>query len=240
MLFHSPYIKCDHPEAIKINDDCTISRIRTMKYLGLHLDPHLKWDVHGSHVVRKLTTGAGIMWKLKNVLPMSAKKKIYHSLFATHINYMVMLWGNACDTVIKPIQTVQNRMLRNMYGLDRMHNRVTMYKNIAPDNVLPIRAMNFLKTASFIFMCRNRSTHSNLIFESSKGIRTRSNLRSASARSCVGRKDILHFGVNLYNYLPLQIRKAVHVHSFKFQVKQFLSSEKFLSQCFDNGYLKLF
>jgi hypothetical protein len=240
MVFHSPFSKCIQPEAIKINEHYTILRIMTMKYLGLHLDPHLKWDVHGSHVAKKLTSGAGIMWKLKNVLPMSAKKKIYHSLFATHISYMVMLWGNACDTVIKPIQIIQNRMIRNMYGLDRMHNRVTMYKDLAQDNILPIRAMNFLNTASFVFSCRNRSIHTNLIFESNKGSRTRMNLRVIAAKSKFGKKDIHNFGVNVFNYLPLQIRKAVHIHSFKFHVKQFLSDEKFLSQCFDNGYLKLF
>ena len=78
-----------------------------MKYLGLHLDPHLKWDIHGRHVQQKLSMASSIMWKLKNVLPFTAKKKIYHSLFATHINYMITVWGNACDTVIKPIQIIQ-------------------------------------------------------------------------------------------------------------------------------------
>ena len=211
-----------------------------MKYLGLHLDPHLKWDIHGSHVQKKLAMASSLMWKLKNVLPFTAKKKIYHSLFATHINYMITIWGNACDTVIKPIQTMQNRMLRNMYGFNRLDNRIEMYKKLTADNIFPIRAMNFVNTACFIFMCRNRSIHTNIAFECNKGARTKMNLRPSSAKNNYGRKDIHHFGVNVYNNLPLQIRKAVHIHSFKFQSRKFVSNEEFLSKCFNNSYLKSF
>jgi hypothetical protein len=211
-----------------------------MKYLGLYLDPYLKWDIHGSYVEKKLSTASSVMWKLKKVLPFSAKHKIYHSLFATHINYMITVWGNACDNVIKPIQVIQNRIVRNMYGFDRYENRVAMYKEVSKDNILPVRAMNFCNTACFMFQCKNKSIHSNLTFDPNKGTRTRMMLKSTAAKNNFGKKDIHHFGVNIFNNLPIQIRKAVHIHSFKFQVRQYVSSEKFLLQCFDNGYLKAF
>jgi len=104
---------------------------------------------------------------------------------------MVMIWGNACDTVIKPIQTIQNRMIRNMYEFDRLQNRIEMYKKVADENILPIRAMNFLSTASFIYMCRSKSIHTKLTFESYRGIRSRMTLRPTAAKNNLGKKRYL-------------------------------------------------
>ncbi|KAL7018435.1 hypothetical protein ACKWTF_010753 [Chironomus riparius] len=115
-----------------------------------------------------------------------------------------------------------------------------MFKKVNHENILPVRAMNFLNTASFIYSCRNKSIHSNINFERNQGKRNQMDLRSTTAKNNFGRKDIHHFGVNIYNYLPIAIRKAVHIHSFKNQVRRFVASEEFLSSCFSNDYLKTF
>lgn len=240
MIFHSPYIKCEQPDVIQLDEAHSISRIATMKYLGLNLDPYLKWDVHGECVAKKLSAAAGALWKLKKVLPMAAKLKIYHSLFASHINYMINIWGNACDTVISPIQIIQNRVIRNIYGFDRLHGRIDMFKSIINDRILPIRAMNFLSTASFMFLCQKNAIHSNFEFERNIGRRSGKALRSSATKNNYGKKDIHHFGVNIYNSLPTETRNAIHIHAFKFLVRQYVASDDFLSCCFDNGYLKSF
>lgn len=184
------------------------------------------------------------MWKLKKVLPMSAKKNIYHALFAAHINYLISIWGNACDNIIKPIQIMQNRMIRNIFGFDRRDDRTEMYLSISHHNIIPIRAMHFLSTASFVFSCRRRMIHSNISFETNVMERNRMQLRTSAARKSYGKKDIKHFGVNIYNNLPVQIKRAFHIHMFKSQVRQFMASQDFLNLCFDdrpgNSYLRAF
>lgn len=92
MMFYSPYIKCNQPTSIKINEEYTISEITTFKYLGLHLDPHLKWDIHLEVVGRKLAAASNVMWKLKRILPLSAKKKdISLTICNTYQLYVVFM-----------------------------------------------------------------------------------------------------------------------------------------------------
>ena len=240
MIFNSPFIKTSQPDSIKIDENYTITKIHSMKYLGLYIDPQLKWDIHGENVEKKLSQASGIMWKLKKILPMSAKKRIYHSLFATHINYMLNIWGTACDNIIKPIQIIQNRMIRNLYGFDRRDNRSGMYMRVTHDNIIPIRAMNFLNTASFVYSCKRNLIHNNISFEVNVMERNLLNLRPAASRNSYGRKNIQHFGVNIYNQLPVRIKKAIHIHSFKSQVRQFMSTTEFLDICFDGRYLRTY
>lgn len=151
---------------------------------------------------------------------------------------MLSLWGNACDNVIKPIQTMQNRIIRNMYKFDRLENRVTMYKKVAADNIFPVRAMNFINTSSFIFQCRCNSIHTNFSLSSNRSARNKLELRSSTAKNSIGKKDILHFGINAYNSLPQQIKKSVHIHAFKFHLRHHVSSDEFLAKCFDGSYLR--
>ncbi|KAL7043779.1 hypothetical protein ACKWTF_001658 [Chironomus riparius] len=131
-------------------------------------------------------------------------------------------------------------MLRNMYGFERLDNRVKMFMKVAKDNILPVRALNYLNTACLIFLCRNKSVHNNLVFERNRMVRNTMSLRSAAAKNSFGKKDIDHFGVNIYNNLPIQIRKSVHIHAFKYHVRRFISNDQFMSKYFNNSYLKSF
>ena len=61
MIFLSPYTKSDQPPQIKLNENQTIDRVTSMKYLGLNLDPQLKWNEHGRYVESKLSMAACII-----------------------------------------------------------------------------------------------------------------------------------------------------------------------------------
>ena len=135
-------------------------------------------------------------------------------LFASYLNYMNPIWGTACDNVIQPIQVIQNRIVRNMYGFDRRLDNAIMYEQLTLDNIFPIRAINYITTASFIYSCRKRSIHSNISFELNQLERHRMTLRTATAKNNIGKKDIKHFGVNIYNNLPDNIKKqCIFIHS---------------------------
>ena len=135
---HSPYQKLNDAEEIVINDNFTMKRAKTAKYLGLVLDEHLKFDYHCRNLESKLASCAGMLWKLKNKLPIYIKKKIYSTLFESHLLYMNLIWGAACDNVIKPLQSIQNRALRSVFNLKRETSRVEMYTH-KTENCLPIR-----------------------------------------------------------------------------------------------------
>ena len=50
-----------------------------MKYLGVFIDEHLKWDAQLQHVNNKLTENIGILCKPRQYVSMNALKQLYYT-----------------------------------------------------------------------------------------------------------------------------------------------------------------
>ena len=238
MIFHSINTVYNDAQKFEVNDNQVIQRVYSYKYLGLHLDPNLKWNEHVEHIEKKLCFASAVLWKLKNFLPQDVKKKIYFALFQSHLNYMSPIYGSACDTVIKSLQIIQNRTLRNIFGLDRMENRIYMYTHLV-ENCLPIRALHFVNTACFIYGNIHNCIHTNISLDKIGG-RSRSSgrLRSVMAKTNYGKKDVMSIGINIFNSIPKDIQTLKTLPAFKWALKCHVRNDLFMSKCFDSSYFK--
>jgi exonuclease III len=243
MIAHSPHSKIALEDSVTLNNGAVVERVTEVMHLGLLLDQHLKWDAHCAHLRGKLSSAAGMLWKLRHRLPLKIKKSIYHTLFETHLSYMSPVWSNASDTIIKPLQVIQNRALRNVFDLDRLTNRVRMYLDLV-ENCLPIRAIGFLNTSSYIYGALHNLIHTNLRFDRVSSQRSQRRpqaiLKEELSKSNFGRKSITSFGVKLFNFIPNDIKALRHMHAFKWALRCHLRHEKFLEHCFTNDYLRKF
>ena len=70
-----------------------LEHVNTFNFLGITIDKQLNWNAHIDKVASKISRSLGILNKLKNILPQSAKTKIYNSLILSHLNYGILLWG---------------------------------------------------------------------------------------------------------------------------------------------------
>jgi hypothetical protein len=241
MIIHSPYQKLSDSDEITVNDHFTMKRCTTAKYLGLVLDEHLKFDEHCKLLESKLTSSAGILWRMRNKLPVHIKKTIYHTLFESHLLYMNTLWGNACENVIKPLQSIQNRALRSVFNLERRFNRIKMYSHHV-ENCLPIRGINYLLTSTYIYKNLHGNILSNIKLSKTINRRGRSSqqneIQCSSSNSHYGHKSITSFGVKIFNNLPTDLKNLKHPAAFKWALRCHLRKESFLSSCFSNDYLR--
>lgn len=241
MIIHSPYQKLNDANEIFINDDFVMERTRTAKYLGLILDENLKFDDHCKQLESKLSSCSGMLWKLKNKLPVHIKKKIYMTLFESHLLYMNVIWGTACDNIIKPLQSIQNRALRSVFNLDKRHNRTDMYTH-KTENCRPIRALNLLLTATYIHKCLNGFSHSNIKYTYTSHRRGRSSnnkeLQISTSKTNYGHKSITSMGIKLYNSLPTDLKELKSPATFKWALRCHIRNESFMTSCFSNEYLK--
>ena len=241
MILHSPYQKLNDSDEIIINDHFVMKRNRTAKYLGLVLDEHLKFDEHCKLLESKLTSSAGMLWRMRNKLPMYIKKKVYHTLFESHLLYMNIIWGNSCENVIKPLQSIQNRTIRTVFNLERRSNRVKMYAHYA-ENCLPIRGINFLLTSTYMYKNIHSTVHSNIRFSQTTNRRGRSSqlneIQLTPSRTHYGHKSITSFGAKVFNSLPTDLKKLKHPAAFKWALRCHIRNESFMSNCFSNDYLK--
>ena len=231
-------IKAREEDEIIIDRDYTIERVDKTKYLGLIMDECLKWDEHVKKVEMKLSNAAGILWKLRQTLPRDIKKKIYKTLFETHLNYMILVWGSASYNIIMPLQVLQNRALRNVYELDRLTNRIEMYSELVEGN-LPIRAMFFTAAAGFVFKTIKRNIFTNIQFDrvGSRTGRRKEYLRPETARTSYGKKRITAIAPRIFNDLPQEIQKSRHIHEFIRAVKIHCQQQSIIETCFNGDFL---
>ena len=111
VIFH-PYNKpLKYNVTIKINKKA-ISEKKSIKYLGVLIDSTLSWKEHVLHLSKKLSRSVGILYKLRPFVTTKIMKNIYYALFYSHVVYAIEVWGSVCETTLKKIITLQNRVIR--------------------------------------------------------------------------------------------------------------------------------
>jgi len=61
--------------------------VSSIKYLGLHIDANLKWDVHINYINNMLRTFFYIFKSLRSVLNVKLKKLTYLAIIQSIISY---------------------------------------------------------------------------------------------------------------------------------------------------------
>lgn len=112
--FHS----CNCLEKQHNNQLCTcdtfIENVECVKYLGVHIDSHLKWNVHIEELRKKLRSCSFKLYQLRPYLPFKTLKTVYAAIAESLIRYGIQVWGNSADTYIQTIMNIQKTILKNM------------------------------------------------------------------------------------------------------------------------------
>ena len=87
-----------------------------VKYLGVLIDEHLRWNYHISNISKKISRGVGILGKLRNFMDTDLLKTIYYCLVYSHLSYGVHAWGSACKTETEKIVVLLKKAARIMTG----------------------------------------------------------------------------------------------------------------------------
>ena len=83
-----------------------------VKYLGVLIDQHLKWNYHISNISKKISRGVGILSKLRNFMDTDLLKTIYYCLVYSHVSYGIHAWGSACNSESEKINILIKKAAR--------------------------------------------------------------------------------------------------------------------------------
>ena len=98
---------------IKLNG-IKIERTSSEKFLGVILDDKISWTVHKSALASKISRNAGILYKLKGLVPETVLRTLYNSFIQSHLNYCSSVWGLGSKNSIEklfmaiPFREVEN------------------------------------------------------------------------------------------------------------------------------------
>ena len=93
-----------------------IKQVTETKFLGVIIDEKLTWLPHVNYLTNKLKSCIGIINRIRDCIPSSMHKSIYHTLFESHLTYGLTVWGGIPENRLKPLFTLQKQCIRILFG----------------------------------------------------------------------------------------------------------------------------
>lgn len=168
MHFHAYAKSLDGNTVIRANG-VAIEIVQKLEYLGLTRDSHLSWSLHCAEVCKKLRRVAGILYKVKSILPTESLLSLYFAFGHCHLKNMVKIWGHAPAAYLKPVQVLQNRCMKTIFGLDWLTSSVELY-TLHAKNILPIKGLQLLSALKYVCQVRNNELHHTVTLGKCNGV----------------------------------------------------------------------
>ena len=125
-----------------------IKILDAVKYLEITLQPKLRWYNHINILCKKLSRACGIITKLGHYVDNKILLVIYYSLVQCYLLYGILTWGSENATTLKPLRTIQNKIVRLMCKADRTSHvkNNSLYKRLS---ILKIKDLRKVELAKF-------------------------------------------------------------------------------------------
>ena len=207
----------------------SIQQTDSIKFLGVTLDSHLRFNCHIDHISRKLARSLGILYKVKYYFPSSVMINLYYSLIHPYILYALEVWFSAPKYLSNAISILQKRSIRCVYNLP--YNSHTQYY-FTESNILPIDCLYKRNVLLYFFKTLNGDYDCNLFNRlirncdlHSIATRNRDNFVLPRYNRTISQNCIHFRGVELWNSLPHNLRESKSLPYFKKQLNLYLKND---------------
>ena len=88
---------------------------KTKLILGVTIDNKLAFSEHISDICKKTSCKVGVLLRLRNLIPWSAKLQLYKSNILPHLTYCDIVWHFCKSSDKKKVERIQERALRAVF-----------------------------------------------------------------------------------------------------------------------------
>lgn len=181
----------------KLNHE--INECKSIKLLGIHLDPKLTWNVHTQQLCTKLSRVIFLLRKLKYLVSEKQLLSAYYAFFHSHVLYGISLWGNStgAQTVLK-WQKKAVRIIKGIASTESCRPHFRDLKILTVPSLYIITCLLFIKKHINIFSTRSAIHDHNT--------RNSNDLETQFMRLGKCQSSFKFTGVKLFNKLPMFVR----------------------------------
>lgn len=186
-----------------------------VKFLGVVLEPSLKWSSHINSLIPKLSKSLYQLRYLRLSLSFNILKMLYFSNFQSILVYGLILWGGSCHSA--KILKLQKQAIRTLFNLSY---RESCRPYFIRASIMPLPTLYIFELILFVKNNMN-------LYELNCNIHqhhTRSNLdiHIKTRSTTLNAEGPYHKGAKLHNSLPQNIKKISNLYKFKIELKNFL------------------
>ena len=238
ILFRHPNKEVNYNLKIKI-DGKKLLPSDYVKYLGIYIDPFLKWNYHVDVIAPKLSRACGMLMKIRHYVSESTLISIYYAIFSSILTYGSQIFGQIQNRHINRLQKLQDRSVRiiNFSNYNAHRNPLYLKSKILKFND-SIQLFNFL----FVHDC----TRKNIPFSLQNSFNPVSNVHNYSTRKAIQYHMALPkiktkvFGIMSIKYQSSLIWNTLNskFNIIKFYDKSRYFCKRFITDYFIKSYLK--
>lgn len=198
----------------------------SVKFLGVHLDPKLKWEEHMNYLSKRLSSNLFVLRNLANCVSTDTLRTAYFALCHSNISYAVLAWGHAADC--HRIFNLQRKAIRI---LDALKYRDDCKKSFINHGILTFPSIYILE--NLLYMKKNLASYDTHDSVHNHCTRNKDKLVVKYCRLKRCQNGPNYWAIKFFNKLPQKI-KDLPLQHFKQRIKKFLISKAFYSY---NEYL---
>ena len=206
-------------------DKSEIEEKEFAKYLGIIIDNKLTFAQHIDYLETKLNKGNAIIAKLRHFSPETVVRNLYFAHIQSHLNYGLLIWGNAAITHLNKLKKSQEKAIKIMTFKNK-HDIVVprLFKNV---DILPMNFMKSLNSGLFIWKIQNNILpNCTLKLPALNGVnknpRDSLKLIIPFRNTEFGKRTIFYIGIKEWNKIPNEIKSLTSLNLFKKNYKKYL------------------
>ena len=94
-----------------IMDIVTLTKVSSIKYLGVIVHHRLNWIDHITYVKKNISKGLGIMYKARRYLNKGSLKNLYYTYMYSYFIYCIEIWGSAANFHLNSLFLLQKKII---------------------------------------------------------------------------------------------------------------------------------
>ena len=228
MIFKNRNSKTQDKDIYVELNNTRIKRETKTKFLGVIIDENLSWKEHVNYIALKISRAIGILYCLKDILPLRILTNLYNCLILPHLMYCNIVWGTCSLKLLHTLFMLQKRAIRTISKSNYLAHTKPIFKKL---KLLNIYDINRLQVASFMYSYYYKllPTNCNKYFEynhkNNRYITRNSNkLNIPFYLYNFSRTTIRYIGPQSWNLLPDTFKISLDINSFRENYKLYLLS----------------
>ena len=221
MIFSDSEICADF--SLKISNT-PLTKTSNSKFLGITIDEKLDFKIHIEDILSKINKVKGMLWRCNNLVDKKVKRLLYQSLVFSRLSYGVIVWGKCAAHSLNKIKSLQNKIVKQIYGSYEIdtycNNRILPFEHLYEFFVLSSFYAEMYNPGIPYFSSKvqllNFNSRYPTRFSTNKCIVPPSYVKS----KC--QKSYFYQAILFWNKLPLEIKNAESIATFKRKLKLYL------------------
>jgi hypothetical protein len=214
--------------------DCVLNlpltKTDSIRFLGVELDPCIKWYDHVNYVVKRLGSACYTLKSMAKVGDKKTLRTIYYSYVESIIRYGIEVWGNS--SYVNKILIMQKKCLRFIEGYFPETHRHLFTKN----SIYTVTALYIYQIGLHVFKNQN-------LYELRKvceryPLRRDLDLVLPHSHFAHFKKSFNYIAIKIYNHLEIDIKNSSNINEFSGKLKSYLIRRPFYN--LDEYFGKIF